>query len=74
MFLRESAPIAAILTAAAVAPTAPAAAAAPTASALPMAFVRLPLSAVAALPALTLFGSPRPCLPPVFASAMSPHH
>ena len=63
MFLRESAPIvadvAAILTAVAVAPTAPAAAAAPTASALPMAFVPLPLSAVAPLPALTLFGSPR---------------
>ena len=41
-----------------------------------MAFVRLPVLAVvvAALPDLTLVGSSRPRLHPVFASAMAPHH
>ena len=64
MVLRESAPVVAAV----------AAVAAPTASAPLMGFVRLPISAVAALPPFTLFGSPRPCLPPVLASVMSHHH
>ena len=67
MVLRKSAPVVAVVAAS----NAPASATTPAAL---MAFVRLPVSAVVALPALTSFGSPYPCLPPVLASGMSPHH
>ena len=65
MVLRESAPVVVVPISVV---------AAPTVLAPPMAFVRLPVWAGAIWPALTPFGFSRPCLPPVLASAMSPHH
>ena len=74
MVLRESAHVvASVPTVVAAAQTVPPAIA-PTVSAPPMAFVRLPVWAVAVRPVLTPFGSSPLCLPPVLVSAMSPHH
>ena len=71
MVLQESAPVVAVLTTAAAVPTT--AVVVPTASIVVplMALVWIPVSAVAAL---TLFGLPRPCLPPGLAPAMAPRH
>ena len=76
MVPRQSTLVVAVVAPVATAPTVVVVALAPLIVAPLMMFVRLlvPAVVVAALLDLTLIGSSRPRLPPVFASARAPHH